>query len=471
MPYLTRRQGLPLQARAAILVRVGAELKRVIGFWGGTALIVGITIGSGIFAKPYTLANALPHPVAVLGLWIAFGVISLCGALALAELAAMMPATGGVYVYLRAAYGDAAAFVFGWLYLLISTPATVGALAVFFSTLLFGVLGVVPPSWALPLVSTVTIALLTGANLLGAKLGSAIQSLFTAIKVFALVAIIGASFFLGGGNLGNLSGGTLQGASFGAAVASVIWAYDGWVAVSMVAGEVEAAEKRMTRIIVTGMLAIVALYGLANVAYFNAMPLGTMKTTRHVPQAILSERLGPWAATGLGVCIMASVFGALNGNVLTKPRVAYALSRDGLTFAFLGRAHERWGTPHAALVIQGAVAALMTWGFYLKRPDKPGDLFDALTTYFVVVEWFALLFAVGAVIVLRIRRPVEPRPFRTPLYPWVPLLFIAGTAYGLWHIVRGEVAGGNWAPVWGLLITGAGFPVYFLWRKLRRPAA
>jgi amino acid transporter len=165
---------------------------------------------------------------------------------------------------------------------------------------------------------------------------------------------------------------------------------------------------------------------------------------------------------------MASVFGALNGNVLTKPRVAYALSRDGLTFAFLGRAHERWGTPHAALVIQGAVAALMTWGFYLKRPDKPGDLFDALTTYFVVVEWFALLFAVGAVIVLRIRRPVEPRPFRTPLYPWVPIVFIAGTAYGLWHIVRGEVAGGNWAPVWGLLITGAGFPVYFVWRFLSR---
>ncbi len=445
------------------------DLKRVIGFWGGTALIVGITIGSGIFAKPYTLANAAPHPAFILGLWVAFGLISICGALALAELSAMLPHTGGIYVYLRAAYGDAAAFVFGWLYLLVSTPATVGALATFFATLLFGVLGIPPEGWLVPGVAAGTIALLTGLNLLGARFGSAIQSVFTIIKVAALAAIILASFLSGQGSFSNLGGGTLQGAAIGGAVASVIWAYDGWVAVSMIAGEVKAAEQKMTRIIVAGMLTIVGLYVLTNIAYFYRMPLAEMQQTKQVPQRIMAGLFGEWAAGALGACIMASVFGALNGNILAKPRVAYALAKDGLTFGILGRVHPRWATPVAALLVQGGVAMLLV--FLLRDPKNPGRLFDDLTTYFVVVEWFALLFAVGAVLVLRSRQPDTPRPFRTPLYPWTPLVFILGTAYGLYHIVRGEIGNGNWSPVWGLLIALAGFPVYALWRRLARPCA
>jgi APA family basic amino acid/polyamine antiporter len=201
------------------------------------------------------------------------------------------------------------------------------------------------------------------------------------------------------------------------------------------------------------------------------MPLEEMRRTKAVPQAIMAGILGDWAAGALGACIMASVFGALNGNVLTKPRVAYALAQDGLTFAALGRVHPKWGTPVVALVVQGAASVLLI--FLLADRENPGGLFDALTTYFVVVEWFALLFAVGAVIVLRKRQPDTPRPFRTPLYPWVPLVFLVGTAYGLWEIVRGEIAREkpNWAPVWGLLVAMAGFPIYWAWRRSadRRP--
>jgi APA family basic amino acid/polyamine antiporter len=246
-------------------------------------------------------------------------------------------------------------------------------------------------------------------------------------------------------------------------VASVIWAYDGWVAVSMIAGEVVGAERLMRRIIVAGMMTIVLLYVGANVGYFHAMPVEVMaRQTAGVPQWIVGKLLGPVGSTLIGVAILCSVFGALNGNILAKPRVVYALARDGLTFSFLGRAHPRWGTPHAAILIQTAAALLLV---AVLRD------FDRLTTYFVVVEWCALLFAVGAVIVLRRRLPDATRPFRTPGYPWVPLLFLAGTSVGLVAIVRGEVARGvpNYSPLWGLLIAAAGFPVYFLWRRLAGP--
>src|SRR6185503_6589493 len=162
----------------------GHDLQRVIGFWGGLALIVGITIGSGVFRKPYTLARDVGDPVAILGLWVGFGLISLCGALALAELSSMLPHTGGAYVFLRAAYGDAAAFVFGWLYLLVATPAAIGALATFFAELLLGLLGIdAAAPWRIPVVAGVAIVALSAVNLLGAHLGSAVQTLLAILKV------------------------------------------------------------------------------------------------------------------------------------------------------------------------------------------------------------------------------------------------------------------------------------------------
>jgi basic amino acid/polyamine antiporter, APA family len=190
------------------------------------------------------------------------------------------------------------------------------------------------------------------------------------------------------------------------------------------------------------------------------MPVEAMaRETAGVPQRIMSEWLGPAGATLIGAAILCSVLGALNGNILSKPRVSYALSRDGLTFAFLGRVHPRWSTPYAAIVIEALVAVVLI--FTLRD-------FDKLTTYFVVVEWTALLFAVGAVFVLRRRRPEAPRPFRTPAYPWVPLVFVIGTAAGLVAIVAGEIrqAVPNYSPVWGLLLAAFGFPVYYGWRRL-----
>jgi amino acid transporter len=442
-----------------------ADLRRVVGFWGGTALIVGITIGSGIFRKPQTLAALLPDAPVILALWTFFGLVSLCGALALAELATMLPRTGGPYVFIHAAYGPAAAFVFGWLYLLVATPAAIGALCTFGAELLLG-LSVraardFPPA-AVPAVASAAIVFLGAANYRGARLGSAIQGTLTVLKVSAIFLVMALAFFAGGtfAHLGERAS-AVEGSALGRAAASVIWAYDGWIAVSMIAGEVVAAERQMRRIVVAGMLAIVALYLGVNVAYFYVVPVTAMaQAAEGVPQRIAASVLGPGGALLVSLLVLASVFGAANGNVLAKPRVPFALSRDGLTFAFLGRAHPRYATPHLAIAIQTAGTIALVW---LLRD------FDRLTTYYVVVEWAALLFSVGAVFVLRRTMPDAVRPFRTPGYPVVPAVFLVGTFLGLVAIVWGEVdqATPNYSPIWGLLVSLAGFPAYFLWRGRR----
>jgi amino acid transporter len=436
------------------------DLRRVIGLFGGTALIVGITIGSGIFRTPPTIAGLVPNPLVIMGLWTAFGLISICGALALAELSTMLPRAGGVYVFLREAYGDAAAFVFGWLYVLITTPTTVAALSVVFAEFLLNLLGATVDA-RVQIIAIASIIILTGANVLGARVGAAVSGVTTIVKVTALVAIILGAFLLGHGSLSNITaGGAVQGSGLARAVAAVIWTYDGWVAVSMIAGEVVAPERLMKRIIIIGMLVIVTLYIGANLAYLYMMPVGVMAQQKEaIARTVMTGIAGPAGGTLIMLAIMTSIFGALNGNLLAKPRVAYAMGRDGQTFAFLGKIHPRWSTPWAAQLIVGAVAIIMV----LALRD-----YDSLITYFVVIEWAALIFAVGAVFVLRRKMPDRPRPFRLPAYPWVPLLFLLGTVIGLSAIVWGQIQVGNFAPIYGLGIAAAGFPVHHLWKRFKR---
>ncbi len=437
------------------------DLRRVIGFAGGTALIVGITIGGGIFRKPPTIAGLVPNPLVIMGLWTAFGLISICGALAVAELSSLLPRAGGVYVFLREAYGDAAAFVFGWLYVLVTTPTAVAALSTVFAEFLLNLLGMRVEAATVQMIAIAAIITLTGANVLGARVGAAVGEVTTLVKVTALAAIILGAFLLGHGSLSNITErGVVEGGGLARAVASVFWTYDGWIAVSMIAGEVMAPERLMKRIIITGMLVIVTLYIGANLAYLYMMPVSIMAQQKEaIARTVMTEIAGPAAGVVILLAIMTSVFGALNGNLLAKPRVAYAMARDGLTFSFLGKIHPRWSTPWAALLIQGVVAIVMV----LVLRD-----FDTLTTYFVVVEWAALIFAVAAVFVLRRKMATALRPYHTPGYPWVPLFFVFGTVVGLSAIVWGEIQVGNFSPIYGLGIALAGFPVHHLWKRLKR---
>lgn len=438
-----------------------ADLRRVIGFWGGTSLIVGITIGSGIFRTPPTVAALVPNPLVIMALWVAFGFISICGALAVAELSSMLPRPGGVYVFLREAYGDAVAFVFGWVYVLVTTPATVAALATVFGEFLLNLLGLPAHAMTIQAIAIAAILSLTFANVLGAQVGSSVAGVTTLVKVAALVAIIGGVFLLGQGSASHFTAhGTVQAAGVARAMAAVIFTYDGWVAVSMIAGEVIAPQFLMKRIIIAGTLTIVTLYLGANLAYLYMMPVEIMAQQKEaVARTVMTAIAGPVGGTLILLAIMTSVFGALNGNCLARPRVAFAMARDGLTFSFLGNVHPRFATPWVAMSIQSAGAI----GMVLVLRD-----FDRLITYFVVVEWAALIFAVAAVFVLRRKLPDATRPFRTPGYPWVPLCFVLGTVVGLTAIVWGEFDAGNYSPIYGLCIAAAGFPVHHLWRRWQR---
>jgi basic amino acid/polyamine antiporter, APA family len=442
-----------------------AGLRRVIGFWGGTALVVGMTIGSGIFRKPPTIAGLIPDPRVVLGLWVAIGIITLCGALTIAELASMMPETGGVYVYLRRGYGEGAAFVFGWLSVLVSAPATVGALATVSVEFLLGALRIPPdrlPGWGVPAVAIGVIAFFTVLNLVGTKTGTAVQGALTVVKVTALVVLILAVFALGQGSWANLSpavGAEVEGSKLARAVSSVLWTYDGWIAAAAVAGEVLAPQKLLRRIIIAGVLTLIGIYVFANVAYHYMLPVDVLVQEKGgIAARVMSDIFGPVGASLIGFAIVASVTGALSANVLARPRVAFAMAREGLTFRALGHAHPRFNTPDVAIVVQGVLAAVMV----AVLQD-----FDKLTTYFVVVEWFALIFAVAAVFALRRRLPDAIRPFKVPLYPLVPLVFVIGTGVGLGTIVWGEWTNGNKSPVFGLGIAALGIPFYLFVRKKR----
>jgi APA family basic amino acid/polyamine antiporter len=238
----------------------------------------------------------------------------------------------------------------------------------------------------------------------------------TLVKVAALAAIILGAFVLGQGSAANLvQGGPVRGSGLARAVASVI------------------------------------------LAYLYMMPIGILAQQKEaVARTVMESIAGPAGGTAIILAVMVSVFGALNGNCLARPRVAFAMARDGLTFSFLGKAHPRFATPWLAMVIQGAGAI----GMVIVLRD-----FDTLTTYFVVVEWAALIFAVAAVFVLRRKMADAPRPFRTPAYPWVPLCFVLGTVIGVTAIVWGEIQEGNYSPMYGLCIAAAGFPVHHVWKR------
>ncbi len=441
-------------------VAPAGELRRAIGFWGAVAILVGSTIGSGIFRAPYSISLQVQDPRLILALWVAFGVISLCGALTLAELASMMPKTGGTYVYLRAAYGEPAAFVFGWLYLLAAIPSGMGALGAAFGDTLAGFLPGKPPDAFVPAVAITCVVVLSTVNILGVRSGSTVQNVFTGAKVAALLFVMGTILVCGvRWTMGVERPLSATGpVGIAAAVALVMFTYNGWVYVALVAGEVESAERRIRKVIIVGILTVIALYVGANVAYLSFMDVDAMARSEDkiIPRAIVKILLGPGAATAVGICVLASILGSLNGVILTKSRVAFALARDGLSFAPLGKCHARWATPYVSIIAQGVAAmALICW---LRS-------FDKLISYFVLVEWLALVFAIGAVFVLRSQMPDVPRPFRTPGYPWVPLVFVVGTTLALGAIVWGKLSSGDRSPLVGLGIIAAGFPVYWIWRR------
>lgn len=431
------------------------DLPRRIGFWGASAIMVGIIIGSGIFQTPPGIAREIGSPTLILLLWAAGGAISLCGALTWAELATMFPQSGGIYVFLREGLGNAVAFVFGWTYMLISKPLSAGAIAVTFAAHLNSLLGV---EWNVSLTTCVLLTVLTAINVVGIRLGSGVAELLTAMKVAALGAIIVTAMLLLKGSAANFAPSPVQTpllAGLLSAMAGILWAFDGWSDIGAVAGEVREPQRNLPAIFLVGTAIVVAVYVAINAVYLSMIPLAEMRELKTVAPLVMERLVGGSGAMLVTALIVVSTLGSTHGSIITGARYTFAQAQDGLLFRAFAHVHPRFATPDFSLVSQLILAcAAVIW--------IPG--FQELIDGFIFTMWIFYALAGVSIIVLRIRRPEIVRPYRCWGYPVVPALFIAAAlAMTVLSITQAPRASLPWL---GVLL--AGFPVYYAWAAIRR---
>ncbi|HYW05989.1 MAG TPA: amino acid permease, partial [Longimicrobium sp.] len=333
------------------------RLQRQLGVWSAAAILVGSTIGSGIFRVPSSIAAEVGTVGAMAMLWVLGAIIALFGALTMAELAALFPRSGGIYVFLREAYGPLPAFLFGWTELLVIRPAALGGIAMLFAEYLrtFVPLGDV----GVRLVAGAAIVTLAIANIVSLRFGSIVQNASTAAKVVTLVGLAVLAF-----TMGNFAGGSfaqpilwepLSWGGFGIALVAVMWAYDGWADLTFMAGEVRDPERTLPRALLGGTAAVVAIYLVVNAAYLYVLPASEMAGKPLVASDAARVIFGQVGASIVAAMVMLSAFGALNGSTMTGPRILYAMAEDGLFFRPIAAVHPRFRTPYAAI---GLAAAL-----------------------------------------------------------------------------------------------------------------
>ncbi|PYR37313.1 MAG: hypothetical protein DMF93_18160 [Acidobacteria bacterium] len=340
-------------AMTATPAKPAERLPRTLGLWSSVALVVGITIGSGIFRSPAGIAQRVPHPTVMLLLWGLGGAITMCGALSLGELAAALPETGGLYAYLREGWGRMPAFLFGWSELVLIRANALGGIAVVFGEYLLRSLGVDPVDhWvAARCLSGGAIAFAAVANVRGANIGAFIVGIATWAKFAALLVLSLSAFLLGAGRgatVANLTTGTgapLVLGSMGLALVSILWAYDGWADLTFASGEVKDPQRNLPRAIILGTLAIIVIYALTNVAYLYVNPIGTVAQSRLVAADTMLVLFGRAGVVLVSVFVMISSFSSLNGSMLASPRVFFAMADDGLFFETIAKASTRSASP------------------------------------------------------------------------------------------------------------------------------
>jgi basic amino acid/polyamine antiporter, APA family len=488
----------------------GARLERGLGLLDATMIVVGSMIGSGIFITSAESARLVGSPGWLLAAWALAGLLTVTGALCCAELAAMMPKAGGQYVFLREAYGPALGFLFGWSLFLVIQTGTIAAVAVAFARFT-GVLfpwvssehylvspfrlseGYAVSLSTEQLVAVLLILLLTFTNTLGLKTGKFIQNTFTFTKTAALAALVLVGLVLGwnGASAAYTSdwwnpwanGWTPQGAQaglgaagalalvmlLGRAMTGPLFAQSAWNNVTFTGSEVRDPGRNLPRALLAGCAVVVGLYLLANLAYVVTLPLGVMqKPPNSIATATMSAGLGPLGVTLMAAGIMVSTFGCNNGLILAGARVTYAMACDRLFFRSAARLNAR-SVPAFALLVQGVWAALLTLPRTVTTTADPstgavkhayGNVYTQLLEYIIPADLVFYVLMVGAVLVLRRKRPDAERPYRTPGYPVVPAVYILLATLLVLDLVY--LAPGTSGV--GFLLVFAGLPVYFAWR-------
>ena len=433
------------------------RLPRKLGLWSTAGIVIGITIGSGIFRTPAGIAQLVPNPRLMLALWVGGGLLSLCGALSFAELAAMLPESGGFYAYLREGWGRPVAFLFGWSELVLIRASALGGMAIVFGEYALRTAGIDPTThvFAARAIAATAIAFAAAANIRGIVLGARIVGLSTAAKMAALAVIALSAFVLGGAHgaqwshLAATSASTsaVTVGSAGLALVSVLYAYDGFGDVSFAGGEVSSPARNLPRAIILGTTAIIVTYILTNLAYLYVLPVREVARSPLVAADVMQAVFGRAGAVAVSIVVMISTFSAVNGVTLSAPRIFYAMAEDRLFFSVLGRVHPRFHTPYVAILI----SALLGMALVMSRT------FEALSSTMVLAVWPFYALTVAALFRLRRRRPNAVRPYRVVGYPFVPAIFIATV---VWFIINALIT----APIsttttFALILLG--LPVYF----------
>lgn len=443
--------------------RSGGTLPRRIGLWSATGIVIGITIGSGIFRTPAVVAARVPDPALFLAVWMLGGLLALAGALTMAELAAALPESGGIYVFVREAWGPAPAFLFGWAEITVIRGASVAAIASVFGDYLLRSLGVDPMgrTGTAHLIGACAIALTAAANIRGARLGAAITGVTTIAKYAGLLIVVSIAFAAGGAHgasVSNFAAGTtpVEPRLFGLALVSVLWAYDGFADVTFAAGEIASPQRTLPRAQLLGTSGIVLVYLLANAAYLYVTPIGAMAGSALIAADTLQRTVGAAGVTIVAVLVMVSTFGSLNGTVLVAPRIFFAMADDGWLFRSVARVHPRFDTPYVAIL----VAAALGIGMILTQT------FERLADTFVLAVWPFYALAAAGVYRLRRTRPDLPRPYRVVGYPVVPALFISAAVY----LIANALVTDPWWTLAVFATVAIGYPVFVILKSTRNRA-
>ncbi len=425
------------------------ELPRKLGLIDAVAIVTGTIIGAGIFLVPNLVARNLPSPPLILGVWIFTGILSFFGALAYAELGSMIPATGGQYVYLRETYGELPAFLCGWTYFFVVLSASLGWIGITFANYLGYFMPLSPI--AAKAVALALIAAVTFINYRGVTAGAITQKFFTAMKLLGLLILIVSAFLAAPHAPVPAATGGLSMRLFGVAMISCVLSYDGWVALSFVAGEVRNPKRNLTLAVALGLGIATVVYVLANAAYLRVLTVSEIAASDRVGALAAERAIGPIGGVVVSLTILLSIAGCANGWALTAPRIYFAQARDGLFFRRFGNIHPRFKTPAFSIVVFGAWSALLALT----------GTYETLASYAMFAAWFFYGLTAIGVLLLRRREPDRPWPYRMPGYPVTLLLFVTVAAG---FVINTFIATPGPAIVGSLLIA-TGVPVFFLWKR------
>jgi len=427
------------------------------------AIVVGSTIGSGIFRTPASVADRIPGPLPLLIVWVVAGIFALCGALTLAEVASILPRTGGFYAFLRDGWSRLPAFLFGWSQLVLVRAIALGAISITFAEYFLRFLGydpTVPPYDGIARYTAAAAILLTATfNILGVRWGALVTNLTTLGKFAGLSLVIVIALFLGLPKTGGhftpaMPAGSLAFSAFGAALVSVLWAYDGWGDLSYVAGEVQEPQRNLPRALIGGTLAVMAIYVLANLAYIAVLPVEQIRTSKLVAADVAQAVIGRPGAVIVSLTVMISTFGTLAAVLLTTPRILFAMADDGLLFKQIAAVHPKYETPYVAVGLVAALGAICVLFFPFER------MANAFVT--AMIPFYAL----GVAAVFPLRRRGAVAAYRTPGFPVVPILFIASVAYLMINGLLDASTRVDTAIIFGIIL--AGIPFYYAIERRRR---